>query len=159
VIVLSGPHAIAASQRVTRTVPVVFVLPVDPVAMGLVRSLARPGGNMTGLASQFEALIAKQLQLLKEAVPGRSRVALLRHSEATVSILAATETAARSLGLAARVLTVAGEADFEGAFKIARSERVAVIHVLPSPHLGARLARLSELAWRYRLPAFHELAT
>ncbi len=159
VIVLSGPLAIAASQRVTRTVPVVFVLLVDPVAMGFVRSLARPGGNMTGLASQFEALIAKQLQMLKEAVAGLSRVALLRHSEATASILAAAETAARSLGLVARVLTVAGEADFQGAFKAARSERVGAIHVLPSPYLAAHRARLIELASRYRLPAFYELAT
>ena len=79
VIVLSGTPAIAAAQRATSTIPVVFVLLVDPVAMGFVQTLARPGGNMTGLASQFDELITKQLQLLKEAVPNLTRVALLRH--------------------------------------------------------------------------------
>lgn len=157
VIVLSGPLAIAASQKATQTIPVVFVLLVDPVSMGFVRTLARPGGNMTGLASQFDELITKQLQLLKEAVPNLSRVALLRHSEASRSILAAAETAARSLGLTARTLTVATEAEFEHAFKTARSERAGAIHVLPSPYLGAQRARLIELAAQYRLPAFYEL--
>src|SRR6185436_14612141 len=65
VIVLSGVQAVRAAQQATTTIPIVFVVLVDPVAMGFVRSLARPGGNMTGLASQFEELITKQLQLLK----------------------------------------------------------------------------------------------
>jgi putative ABC transport system substrate-binding protein len=157
VIVLSGPLAMAAAQKATTTIPVVFVVLIDPVTMGFVRSLARPGGNMTGLASQFEELITKQLQLLKEAVPNLSRVALLRHSEASKAILSAAESAARSLGLVARTLTVAGVAELENAFKVARSERVGAIHVLPSPYLGAERARVIELAARYRLPAFYEL--
>ena len=157
VIVLSGTPAIAAAQTATRTIPVVFVLLVDPVAMGFVHTLARPGGNMTGLASQFDELITKQLQLLKEAVPNLTRVALLRHVTSSQSILAAAENAARSLGLVSRTLSVTTEADFEGAFKTARSERIGAVHVLPSPYLGARRARLIELAARYRLPAFYEL--
>lgn len=158
VIVLSGPQSMRAAQRATSTIPVVFVLLVDPVAMGFVRSLARPGGNMTGLASQFEELITKQLQLLKEALPGLSRVALLRHSEATPSIFAAAESAARTLGLITRTLTVATESEFETAFRTARSERVGAMHVLPSPYLGSRRARLIELAARYRLPACYEFS-
>lgn len=102
VIFVSGPHAIAAAKKATSTVPIVFVLLTDPVEMGFVRSLARPGGNMTGLSSQFEELITKQLQLLKEAVPNLS---LLRHSESSPPMLKAAETAARSLGLTARTLT------------------------------------------------------
>ena len=156
-IVLSGPLSMRAAQRATSTIPIVFVLLVDPVAMGFVRSLARPGGNMTGLASQFEELITKQLQLLKEALPDLSRIALLRHSEASPVILSAAESAARSLGLIARTITVTAESEFEGAFKTARSERVGAVHVLPSPYLGARRARLIELAARYRVPAFYEL--
>lgn len=157
VIVLSGPRAIAAAQKATSTIPIVFVLLIDPVSMGFVRSLARPGGNMTGLASQFEELITKQLQLLKEAIPSLSRVAFLRHVDASQSILAAAQSAAQSLGLAVQTITVSGESDFENAFKTARSEGAGAVHVLPSPYLGARRQRLIELAARYRLPAFYEL--
>ena len=156
VIVLSGPLSIRAAQRATSTIPIVFVLLIDPVTMGFVRSLARPGGNMTGLASQFEELITKQLQLLKEALPNLSRVALLRHSESTPSILTAAESAARNLGLIARTLTVTAETEFESAFKTARRERVGAVHVLPSPYLAAQRARLIEFAAQYRLPAFYE---
>jgi putative ABC transport system substrate-binding protein len=157
VLVVSGPVARAAAQKATSTLPIVFVLLIDPVGAGFVRSLARPGGNMTGLASQYEQLVTKQLQLLKETVPNLSRVALLRHTEAAPSILVAAEAAARSLGLAARTLTVAGEAGFEDAFRTARSERIGAVHVLPSPFFGAQRARLIDLAARHRLPAFYEL--
>ena len=157
VIVVSGSPAIAAAQKATSTTPVVFVVLIDPVAMGFVQSLARPGGNMTGVASQFVELITKQLQLLREAIPNLSRVALLRHSEGSLSILAAAESAARKLGIIAKTLTVSGEADFESAFKAARNERVGAVHVLPSPYLGAQRAQVIELAARYRLPAFYEL--
>ena len=157
VIVLSGPLAIAAARSATHTIPIVFVLLIDPVSMGFVQSLARPGANMTGLASHFEELITKQLQLLKEAVPNLSRVAFLRHSEATPSILTSAQSAARSLGLDVRTLIVTKESEFENAFKVAISERVGAVHVLPSPYLGAERARLIELAARYRLPAFYEL--
>lgn len=157
VIVLSGPLAIAAAQKATSTIPIVFVALNDPVAAGFVRSLARPGGNMTGVASEYEKLITKQLQLLKEAVPDLSRVALLRHTRSGPAILAAVESAARSMGLAVRTLEVTGAADFENAFKQARIERVGAIHVLPSPFIGAQRALVIELAARYRLPAFYEL--
>ena len=156
VIVLSGASAIRAAQKATSTIPVVFVVLTDPVSSGFVPSLARPGGNMTGVASQFEELITKQLQLLKEAVPNLSRVALLHHPEIPPAILTAAETAARSLGLTARPLNVAGVAEFENAFKAARSERADAIHVLPSPYFDAQHARLIELAAQYRLPAFYE---
>lgn len=156
-IVVSGPLAVAAAQKATRAIPVVFVILIDPVAAGFVRSFARPGGNMTGIASQFEQLITKQLQMLKEAVPNLSRVAFLRHAEATPSILAAAESAARSLGLATRTFTVTTAAEFEGAFRAARSERAGAMHVLPSPYIGAQRARVIELAAQYRLPAFYEL--
>jgi putative tryptophan/tyrosine transport system substrate-binding protein len=158
VIVVAGPSAIDAAQRATRTIPVVFVVLIDPVNMGFVRSLARPGGNMTGLGSHFEELVTKQLQLLKEAVPKLSRIALLRRPESAPSLLAAAQAAARSLGLAARTLTFSGIADLEKAFESAREERVGAVHVLPSPFIaGAQRTRLIELAARYRLPACYEL--
>ena len=157
VILVSGPIAIAAAQKATRTIPIVFVVLNDPVAGGFVQSLAHPGGNMTGLASQFEELITKQMQLLKEAVPNLSRVALLRHTQGGPSILAAAESAARRLGLTVRTLEVASAADFENAFRAARDERMGAVHVLPSPYIGAQRARVIELAAQYRLPAFYEL--
>src|SRR5262249_60985848 len=78
VIVAAGPRAISAARESTLTIPVVFVYLADPIAAGFVSSLARPGGNLTGTASEFETLITKQLQLLKEAVPQLSRIGILR---------------------------------------------------------------------------------
>ena len=156
VIVVGGNPAIRAAQNATRTIPIVFVVLTDPVTLGFVPSLARPGGNMTGLASEFEELITKDLQLLKEAVPTLSRVGLLYPSVVPAALLTAAETAARSLGLAARPLNVAGPAEFENAFKVARSERADAILVLPSPYFDAQHARLIELAARYHLPACYE---
>jgi len=157
VIVLSGTPAIRAAQNATRAIPIVFVVLTDPVSMGFVPSLARPGGNMTGVASQFEELITKQLQLLKEGVPSLSRVALLRRSGLPNPILRAAEGAAQSLGLTSRTLDVAGPAEFENAFSVARSERMGAILVLPSPYLEVQRTRLIELAARYGLPACYEL--
>src|SRR2546425_11478068 len=133
VIVLSGLPALHAARRATSTIPVVFVVLADPIAAGLVTSLARPGGNLTGLASQFEELITKQLQLLKEAVPTVSRVALLGHGHPEVSqmVFSAAETAARRLALAPLTLKVADVAEFENAFRQARSERAGAIQVMP----------------------------
>ena len=155
-IMLAGPPAIRAARGATNTVPIVFVVLIDPVTAGFVQSLARPGGNMTGLASQFEELITKQLQLLKEAVPSLSRIALLHRSDGESAVLTAAETAARSLGLSVRPLSVAGLAEFESTFKIARNERADAIHVLPSPYFDAQHARLVELAAQYRMPACYE---
>ena len=156
VIAVAGPPAIRAAQQATGTIPVVFVVLTDPVAAGFVQSLARPGGNMTGLASQFEELIARQLQLLKEAVPGLARVAILRRPDSEPAVLAAVETAAQSLGLTARTVSVAAAGEFENAFKAARSGGAGAIHVLPSPYFDTQRARLIELAARYRLPACYE---
>jgi putative ABC transport system substrate-binding protein len=157
VIVLSGTLAIRAAQNATRTIPIVFVVLTDPVLTGFVPSLARPGGNMTGVASQFEELITKQLQLLKEGAPGLSRVALLRRSGVPNPVLTAAEGAARSLGLTSRTLNVAGPAEFENAFSVAKSEHMGAILVLPSPYFEVQHTRLIELAAQYGLPACYEL--
>jgi putative ABC transport system substrate-binding protein len=156
VIAAAGPPAIRAVQEATSTIPIVFVVLSDPVALGYAASLAHPGGNLTGLASQYEELITKQLQLLKEAIPRLSRIALLRHREGWLPILQAAETAAQSLGLTASSLTVEGT-EFENAFRAARSEHVGAIHVLPSPIFDVHRQRLIALAARYRLPAVYEL--
>jgi putative ABC transport system substrate-binding protein len=157
VMALSGPVAIAAAQKATRTLPVVFVVLVDPVDRGFVKSLAHPGGNMTGLASQYEELVTKQMQLLKEALPRLSRLALLHHSASDPALLAAAGVAARSLGLVTTTLKVTDAAELAAAFEAARGERAEALHVLPSPSLGAQRATLIALAARHRLPAVYEL--
>jgi putative ABC transport system substrate-binding protein len=156
VIVLAGPQAIHAVRRATSTIPIVFVTLSDPVTTGLVASLARPGGNMTGLASQYEEIITKQLQLLKEAVPKVSRIVLLQHTEGAATVRSAAEAAAQGLGLTARSIKVGEVAEYENAFRIARREGAEAIHVLPSPSFNAHRARLIDLAARYRLPAIYE---
>lgn len=156
VLLVSGRPAVSAAQKATQLIPIVFIILTDPVMLGFVKSFARPGGNMTGIASQFEELITKQLQLLKEAVPALASVALLHRPETPTPVLSAAEAAARSLGLGARPLRVASVGEFEGAFRSARDHRVGVVHVLPSPFFDTQRAHLIELAARYRLPACYE---
>jgi putative ABC transport system substrate-binding protein len=155
--VLARTVAIRAAKEATSAIPVVFVSLADPATLAwFVPSLARPGGNMTGLASEYEELATKQLQLLKEAVPNVSRVALLYRPEIAPAVLTAAQMAARRLGHTTRPLKVAEVAEFENAFKTARSERAGAIHVLPSAYLNAQRARLIELAAQYRPPAVYE---
>jgi putative ABC transport system substrate-binding protein len=128
VIIAAGLHAIWAAKHATTTIPIVMVGGgADPVAMGLVASFARPGGNLTGLAiAPAEVLSEKQLELLKEAVPGVSRVAVLWDPAATTQdLLRAMEGAARSLAVQLLFLQVRGADDFEGAFDAATRERAA----------------------------------
>jgi putative ABC transport system substrate-binding protein len=154
---VSGPIAISAAQKATRTLPIVFVVLVDPVALGIAQSFAHPRGNLTGLSSQFEELVTKQMQLLKESVPGLSRITLLRHTEASPAILAAAQKAAGQLDLASTTLSVSHAGEFEGAFRRAQGERSGAVHVLPSPSFGAQRRQLIDLAAHFRLPAFYEL--
>ena len=156
IVVLSGTPALRAAQQVTATLPVVFVVLGDPANQGLVSSLARPGGNMTGVASQFEQLITKQLQLLMEALPNLSSVAILHQSGTPSPVLVAAQGAARRMGLAAQTFHVTAPTDFEGAFKAARSDHAGAVLVLPSPYFGTQRKVLIDLAARYRLPACYE---
>jgi putative ABC transport system substrate-binding protein len=158
VIVVSGTSAARAAQQATKTIPIVVAaVLVDPVRTGLVASLARPGGNITGLASQYEDIVTKQVQLLTEAVPGLVRLSILRHASSLATERAAAAAAAATLGLKPQPLEVRNVAEFDGAFQAARDGRAQAIHVLPSPFLYAHRGLLIELAARYRLPAMYEL--
>src|SRR4030095_8959780 len=118
-----APPATRAAQRATRPVPIVFaVLLSDPVPSGFAASLARPGGNITGLASQHENIVGKHIQLLTEAIPGLSRLVLLRNTAGLPTLLKEAEDAARRLGLKSRTVEVTDVAEYEGAFRIAKSE-------------------------------------
>jgi putative ABC transport system substrate-binding protein len=148
------PQAIAA-MHATRTLPIVFAAAADPVASGLVSSLARPGGNVTGLSLMFPELVVKWLELLKQAVPEASRIALLWQpgvvgERTEKDILMEAEAAARALGVRLQVVEVRGSADFDRAFSDmtkARTDALAVV----TTFFGER-RRLLDLAAKNRLP-------
>jgi ABC-type uncharacterized transport system substrate-binding protein len=158
VIVVSGTPAIRAAQQATSTIPIVVAaILVDPVSAGFVTSLARPGGNITGLASEYEEIVTRHVQLLAEAVPNLARMVILRHKIMPPGTTRAAVAAADKLGLKARVLEVSEPAHFEGAFRTARDDRAQGMLVLPSPFFSAHRRTLVKLAANYRLPAFYEL--
>jgi putative ABC transport system substrate-binding protein len=156
VIFTTGTHPIRVVKEATSTIPVVFVVLVDPVATGLVTSFARPGGNLTGLASQFEDLITKQPQLLKEALPAVSKIAMVHRPETAPGLLSAAEKAARNVGFSVRTFKVADVPQYEHALRLAQRDRCGAIIVLPSPIFSSQRGRLIELAAQYRLPAIYE---
>ena len=156
VIVTAGTVPIRAAKDASRTIPIVFVVLVDPVAGGLVKSFARPGGNVTGWASQFEELVTKQPQLMKEALPGLARLVLLARVEGSREFVGRAEAAARGLGLTVHSLRVAAVDEYENAFKMAQRERAGAVQVLPSPIFGGQRHTLIDLAAKYRLPAICE---
>ena len=156
VIALSGTLALRAAQQATSRIPIVMgVLLIDPVDAGFAASLPRPGGNITGLASQYEEIVTKQVQLLAEAVP-RLSLAVLRHASMPEGTARAAAAAADTLGLKARALEVSEVATYEGAFRTARDDRAQAMLVLPSPFFNTNRRALITLAASYRLPAFYE---
>ena len=153
VIAVIGAITARAAQKATSNIPLVFASAVDPVADGVVASLARPGGNTTGVSS-FDAQQARtQLELLKRAIPGLKRVALLGDQGVSEGILMANEEAARALGLQAQRLRVKGPTpDLEGAFAAMKNERAQVLLILEEPIIAVNRKRIAELAAANRLP-------
>ena len=155
-IVTSGIRAVRAARQATGTIPIVVAIMSDPVALGVASSLARPGGNVTGLANLFEELTPKQLQIFKEALPRATRIALLSRAEMAPTVQSATEAAARSLGLNARVFQIRDLAELDAAINSAKAERADGVHLLPSPFFNLHRARIAELAIGHRLPTISE---
>jgi putative ABC transport system substrate-binding protein len=124
IIVITTPAALAV-KRATTTIPIVFPTAIDPVGAGVISSLARPGGNITGLTTQSPDLVAKRLQLLKEAIPHLSRVAVLWNASnpANAGPWREAQDAARALGMALLSQEVRGPADFERVFAVMARER------------------------------------
>jgi putative tryptophan/tyrosine transport system substrate-binding protein len=151
VILATGtPQALAAKQA-TRTVPIVFLGVTDPVTDGLVTSLARPGGNVTGLASLNPELIGKCLEQLKQAVPGVNRVAVLwppgQLGERTdKDMLKGAEVAARALGMQLQFVEARGPDDFDRAFSEMTKARAGALTVLPSTMFLNERRRLVDLS-------------
>jgi ABC-type uncharacterized transport system substrate-binding protein len=161
VIVAQGTPAARAAQQATSTVPIVTPVMGDPVGDGLVASLARPGGNITGLTFLGPELVAKRLELLKEALPRVSRIAALWHPGAyaertTSAMLQETEAAARTLGVQLQRVEVRGPDELDRAFATMTRERAEALIVLPSAMLYNECRRLVDLAARHRLPAMYQ---
>jgi len=148
----STPAAIAAKNS-TRTIPIIFLGVSDPVTAGLIDSLARPGGNLTGFTSIAAVLAGKRLELLKETIPKLSRVAVLWNPQDPGSRLNWKESQlpARELGLQLDSVEVSRIGEYEGAFKEAVKVRSGALAV--SPLTFANPTRLAELAIKHRLPA------
>jgi len=154
------PQALAAKQA-TRTLPIVFGAAADPVGSGLVSSLARPGGNVTGLSVVTPELVGKRLELLTQAVPGVSRVAVLwqpgNYGERTEKdMLKEAEVAARALGVRLQFVEARGPADFDRAFSDITRARAGALTVVPSAMLFGERRRLVDLAAKNRLPAVYQ---
>ena len=158
-VIVSGGGTLAAlaAQRATKTLPIVMVAVGDPVTSGLVGSLARPGANITGLSLLFPDLVGKCLELLKQAVPGVNRVAVLRQPGAVPDrteqdILKGAEVAARALGVQLQVVEARTEEDFDIAFSQMTRARAEAVTVLSTPVFVTGRKRLVELAAKNRLP-------
>ena len=158
VIVVSAPQPTAAVKAATTTIPVVFIAVADPVRVGIVSSLARPGGNATGFATVVpEGFPGKLLELLKEAVPKASRIAVLVNptNEMHRVSLPQSVAAADALKVRLQILEARGPDDLERAFDAATRERAEAIHVYGDPLTFIHRARIAELAARSRLPALY----
>jgi putative ABC transport system substrate-binding protein len=153
---VGGPAARAAKQATT-TIPIVAVAVSDPVGQGFVASLARPGGNVTGLATLFPELAVKRLGLLKEILPGASRVAVLWNAAnpGNVIILRGVQAAARTLGVTLQSREVRGPDDFKAAFAQMSRERPDALMILDDPLLLQYSASIVDFAAKKRLPTMH----
>lgn len=160
VMVTGGTPGTRAARQVTRTIPLVMTLVGDPVANGLVASLAKPGGNITGLTQISPQLSGKRLELLKEAFPEISRAAVFVDAELAAQRitqpLQETQVAAAALGITLQLLEVGGaNLDLDGAFGRATSGRADALIILPGPVLERHKKRVVDLAGMSRLPAIY----
>jgi putative ABC transport system substrate-binding protein len=149
--------AVLSAKRATTEIPVVFAgLGEDPVRYGLVQSLARPGGNVTGLVGLYADLVEKQLELITATVPGISRVAALWDvgvANALEPSFRSFDVAARALGIQPHPVAVRGPDDLARAFRAAADARAGALVLLPSPTFFVGRVRMAALASEYRLPA------
>jgi putative tryptophan/tyrosine transport system substrate-binding protein len=151
--------AIRAAKQATKTIPIVMLINADPVAIGIVDSLARPGGNITGLARFMTELSGKRLELLKEMVPGISRVGVLWGADdpGAASGIKEYEPAARALKIQLLSLEIRGpNADLEGAFQAAATGRASALITVRDPLLLRYPKRIADLAIKNRLPSMYE---
>ena len=159
VIVAVATPAVQAAKQATKAIPIVMLSVGDPVASGFVASVARPGGNITGLANIAPELVGKQLQLLREVVPTFSLVAVLWNpaNPSNASQLREAETTARALGVRVQPLEAQGPSDIDRAFAAMTRERAGALLVLSDSMLIVQRERIADLAAKSRLPAMYGL--
>ena len=157
VILATAIPSVLAVKKVSATIPIVLVGVSDPVASGIVASLSRPGGNITGLTLLAPELSGKRLELLKEAVPNVTRVAFLWNSAnpAQAPQWREAQAAAQALGLRLQSLEVRSSNDFDSAFEAALRERARALIASPEPLINTYLKRIVEFAAKNRLPAMY----
>jgi putative tryptophan/tyrosine transport system substrate-binding protein len=157
---MSTMSAALAAKNATKTVPIVFLTTGDPVAAGLVDSLARPGGNITGFTGIAAELAGKRLELLKETIPRLSRVAVLWNpgDATTAQTWEKSQMAARELGLQLHSMEIRSAKDIEGAFKDASKARATALAVPQSALFNSHLKRIVDLAAKNQLPAIYSRA-
>ena len=155
VIVTGSSPAASAAKHATSTIPIVMVTTGDPVQGGLIASLARPGGNVTGVTALGQVLNVKRLELIKETIPGLKRVAVLANpaSPYTEAFLQESEAGARALGIEVRVVEAQEPADLEKAFEVIVNAHAEALMVLPDPMFISHRRRVVELTAQYRLPS------
>jgi putative ABC transport system substrate-binding protein len=157
VIVSYGPIPTYVAKKATTTIPIVMSFDSDPVGSGVVASLARPGGNITGLSTLAPEISGKQLEILKEIVPKLSRVAVLGHSNEPGNTLALKELelAAAALKVELQLLDVLSLKDLEPSFQSASKQRAEAVLVLPGPVMSPHRIEVVNLAAKNRLPAMY----
>jgi putative ABC transport system substrate-binding protein len=153
VIFASGSQAIRAAQSQTNSIPIVTISS-NPVGLGFVASLARPGGNITGLSLLGPEVAAKRFELLKELIPGIVKAAVFwnPNDPGAQFSLAETKVAAKALMVEVQILETRDVADFDNAFRAAARESAGAVILLPAPLMGRHAGRIAELALETRLP-------
>jgi putative ABC transport system substrate-binding protein len=154
VLVAASTQAVDAAKRATRTIPIVFPVTFDPVESGFVVSLARPGGNLTGLSPINPVVTAKRVELLREVIPHISRVAVLRNPTNSGSLFAlrGTEAAAKRLGIRPQVFEARTVDEVEAAFRVAVEDHAAAVMVLSDNFFFSQQDHIIDLGKRHRLP-------
>jgi putative ABC transport system substrate-binding protein len=155
VIVSTAIQPSLAAKEATATIPVVFAGAEDPVAWGLVKSLARPGANVTGVTNFSPELSGKRVELLKEAIPRISRIAVLRDSRQPPQSFNETEKAARSLGIALQSLEIRNATNIDNAFATMRKEHADAFISLPQTVITIHRKHILELTKTSRLPSVY----
>ena len=155
-VIVSGGNAAVAAKRASTVVPIVFTMVDDPVGMGLVASLARPGGNVTGLAMQSTDLVGKRLALLHEVIPDLRRLAIMANVEYPFAALemAQAQTAVRTLGLDAAIFEIRRAEDIAPAFE-ALKDRADALYVVGDALVMTHRIRINTLALTARVPTMH----
>jgi putative ABC transport system substrate-binding protein len=154
VIVATGTPPALAAKQATSVIPIVFVAAADPLGTGLVASLARPGGNITGLSSQFTDIVGKRLELLRGVVPGLRRLAIMGNigNPAIKLELGEVQAAARTLGLQAAILEIRRAEDIAPAFDVLKGRVAEALYVATDLLIVANRIRINTLALNTRLP-------